>query len=54
MKELYKSPVLTVEELVKMDVLCASGEGGNTPGSGNEEAQVDNIVSVLTDMTLIL
>ena len=26
MKELYKSPVITVEELTKADVLCASTE----------------------------
>ena len=26
MKALYKSPVITVEELYKKDVLCASGD----------------------------
>ena len=26
MKELYKSPVITVEDLTKADVLCASTE----------------------------
>lgn len=27
MKEMYKSPVITVEELAKADVLCASDNG---------------------------
>jgi hypothetical protein len=33
MKELYKSPVVTVEELTKVDVLCESGgaPGPNPP-----------------------
>ena len=36
MKTLYTSPVITVEELTKVDVLCAStevsgGPGGSTP-----------------------
>ena len=29
MKELYKSPVITVEDLTKADVLCASTETSN-------------------------
>ena len=31
MKELYKTPEITIEELIKNDVLCASNEVEDTP-----------------------
>ncbi len=34
MKELYKSPVITVEDLTKADVLCASTETSNDATTG--------------------
>ena len=34
MKEKYSSPVLSVDELEKADVLLSSGEGGGSGGSG--------------------
>ena len=39
MKTLYTSPVITVEELEKMDVLCASTEVNNDPDAD----AVDNV-----------
>ena len=40
MKELYKSPVITVEELTEKDVLCASATRGpsnpNDPNFANK------------------
>ena len=41
MKELYKSPVITVEDLAKVDVLCASTELNN--GQYDSSKRVDNI-----------
>ncbi|MBQ5398666.1 MAG: hypothetical protein IIU14_04415 [Ruminococcus sp.] len=35
MKELYKSPVVTVEELTKTDVLCTSGGDQSGPNRSN-------------------
>ena len=55
MKELYKSPVITVEELAKMDVLCASTEDSNNNTSTS--TKVDNInqmARTLGDMSGIL
>ena len=48
MKELYKSPEVTVEELTKVDVLCASDGGGQTPGPvvGTNH---DNTIASFTD-----
>ena len=40
MKTLYTSPVITVEELTKVDVLCASTETNKDAGATN----VDNAV----------
>ncbi len=34
MKTLYKSPVITVEELTKTDILCYSEEDPNTIDNG--------------------
>ena len=42
MKELYKSPVITVEELTKADVLCASSET-NKFNAGLTSKKFDNI-----------
>ena len=42
MKELYKSPVITVEELTKADVLCASSETKNST-DGFSTKKYDNI-----------
>ena len=44
MKELYKSPVITVEDLTKTDVLCASTETSGTDGIPSSSTnKVDNI-----------
>lgn len=43
MKELYKSPVISVEELEKVDVLCASAE------IIDPVAKIDNVESALDD-----
>ena len=41
MKELYKSPVISVEELEKFDVLCASGETTYVKKDNVEKANDD-------------
>ena len=43
MKELYKSPVITVEDLTKTDVLCASTELSNVNNPAVAGRKVDNI-----------
>lgn len=45
MKELYKSPVISVEELQKVDVLCASGE------VIDPVAKIDNVESKMEAVT---
>ena len=55
MKELYKSPVITVEDLAKVDVLCASTEQSN--GAYDPTKRVDNInqlASTIGDMSGLL
>ena len=55
MKTLYTSPVITVEELIKLDVLCASTE--KTEGSFDESTQRDNLNqlgSTLGDLSSLL
>ena len=53
MKALYTSPVLSVEELTKVDVLCASTEtytpGANDPVSRRDNA--DQTFSTLADFS---
>jgi hypothetical protein len=43
MKEMYKSPVITVEELLKEDVLCLSSED-----IFDSEDTVDNVASTFS------
>lgn len=55
MKELYKSPVITVEDLAKVDVLCGSTE--QTNGQYDSSKRVDNInqlASTIGDMSGLL
>ena len=55
MKELYKSPVITVEELFKVDVLCAStgtGEGGNDPVVSKLDNAEKDAASITTFQSL--
>ena len=58
MKTLYKSPVITVEELTKTDILCYSEEdpntfdngvvGGNTGGQGSQtNASLSGVTNLL-------
>ncbi len=55
MKELYTSPVITVEELAKADVLCESTE--RSTGSYSTTRRKDNInqlASTIGDMSGLL
>lgn len=58
MKELYKSPVITVEDLTKTDVLCASTETSHVNGKVSSSVRkVDNInqlARTLGDMSGLL
>ena len=58
MKDLYTSPVITVEDLTKTDVLCASTEQSNANDKvARSTKAVDNInqlASTLGDMSGLL
>ena len=57
MKELYKSPVITVEDLTKADVLCASTEKTdiNNPAAFNRKVDnINQLASTLGDMSNLL
>ena len=58
MKELYKSPVITVEDLTKADVLCLSTEKSDANNKVSSSVRkVDNInqlASTLGDMSGLL
>ena len=53
MKTLYTSPVITVEELTKVDVLCASTEvhNANNPGITGTYDNADQKFSTLADFS---
>ena len=52
MKKLYTSPVVTVEELTKIDVLCES-TGGDTPTPPTKTQRVFE-ENVIADMSSVL
>ncbi len=51
MKKLYTSPVVTVEELTKIDVLCESGGDTPTPTTKTQRIFTEN---ALADMSQLL
>ena len=52
MKTLYTSPAITVEELTKVDVLCASTVTNNSEtASTNTYDNVDQLYSTLGDFS---
>lgn len=56
MKDLYTSPVITVEELTKADVLCASTENSQDAAAAGK-TRIDNInqlASTIGDMSSFL
>ena len=50
MKTLYTSPVITVEELTKIDVLCASTETHNDQTAGTHD-NADQTFGTLADFS---
>lgn len=51
MKNIYKTPEITVEELLKADVLCDSSEGsGNTTYSGKYNVETSAKQWTLEDL----
>jgi hypothetical protein len=58
MKELYKSPVITVEDLTKTDVLCTSTEtshvSGRVPLSVRKVDNINQLARTLGDMSDLL
>ncbi|MCR5653396.1 MAG: hypothetical protein K6F88_06310 [Ruminococcus sp.] len=53
MKKLYTSPVVTVEELTKVDVLCASTETNDAP-SEDKTDNINQLGSTIGDLTRLL
>lgn len=55
MKELYKSPVITVEDLAKVDILCDSTERNeNNTGSTPKRDNINQLASTIGDMSGLL
>lgn len=55
MKELYKSPVITVEDLAKVDVLCASMEQNTDQWNSSKRADnINQLASTIGDMSGLL
>jgi hypothetical protein len=55
MKELYKSPVITVEDLAKVDILCDSTERNeNNTGSTPKKDNINQLASTIGDMSGLL
>lgn len=51
MKDLYKSPVITVEELSKVDVLCDSpAEGGGETHNKTKVVFKENVIANIADI----
>ena len=53
MKTLYTSPVITVEELTKIDVLCASTET-SADATTDSVDNINQLGSTLGDLTRLL
>ncbi len=53
MKTLYTSPVITVEELTKIDVLCASTETNTDPSASNKD-NADQMFGTLADFSNLM
>jgi hypothetical protein len=51
MKELYTSPVITVEDLAKADVLCASNPVDAGGGKVVFLNGLDNVVSTISNLS---
>lgn len=56
MKKLYTSPMVTVEDLTKADVLCASTETNTTPpgSTSNPTDSINQTATTLGNMTRFL
>ena len=55
MKKLYTSPMVTVEDLTRVDVLCASTETNIAPGSTNDpKDNINQSATTLSNMTSFL
>lgn len=53
MKELYKSPVITVEDLTKADVLCASTETSNDATTIKRD-NINQLAGTIGDLSSLL
>ena len=51
MKILYTSPAITVEELTKVDVLCASTEVNYDPNPATSKDNANQMFSTLADFS---
>lgn len=54
MKELYKSPVITVEDLAKVDILCDSTETNNNNDPSKKRDNINQLASTIGDMSGLL
>ena len=54
MKKLYTSPVVTVEELTKVDVLCASTEMNTVNDPDTKSDNINQLGSTIGDLTRFL
>ncbi len=54
MKELYKSPVITVEDLTKVDVLCASTETNNGNVTTRKTDNINQLAGTIGDLSSLL
>ena len=54
MKKLYTSPAVTVEELTKADVLCASTEMNTTDDQFSRTDNINQLGSTIGDLTRFL
>jgi hypothetical protein len=54
MKSLYKSPVVTVEELTKVDVLCASSEVNTDASTLTSKDNINQMAKTLADFSSFL
>jgi hypothetical protein len=56
MKDLYTSPVITVEDLTKTDVLCDSTEKAitNTPAMSRKLDNINQLARTIGDMSGLL
>ena len=55
MKKLYTSPVITAEELTKVDILCASTETTDVNGTyDNDRDNINQAAGTIGDLSGIL